>query len=676
MNRDSNYRVYKPYIIEGQWYREGLNIGTSKCSGRDTGSRAIDNLKERIKELEKLLIEHNDVRAKSGVWTTGVDGDVITITLSNGETFDIRRGVVSYLIQTINDSSNLNGGSTSGGGTFGDRTNITITATPNDGNEFEGWYVSGKKVSSEPSYNVEVTKNITYTAKFIKKTYTITIPSNPDADIVATLNGQPVTLNTPITINHGDRLTLRATPKKGKNFVKWLGVPNEPTSREITIPITDSLNIRPDMGTLKAHISVIGQTQDQGEYVNGLTTVDGDAGATYNISLSAKEGYYISSVNSEVIDALTYNKTLTFPGAGETLQVLVSTGQLTTATITSPVPVVGARKGSDNKYYIDGIPNKTVSVTLDTTGYRLKTIDYGTGRGPQSLTSNTISLTITPNTQISIGAELDLNATINTPSGTIKSPISGGSTTFNMVVPVDKELKGFRIGDTNKEYTKNGNSFTISGLEGNPMIEPVLEQLYKVKVSPGTTEASGKDLNAYYKVGTTLSLVPPAQGPGISWTWKDGSTDNPKSVVVGGGVDMSIITSDNRPIPTLFQFFADKNKHPFDEDYTRFTIKDAHELGSRGQDSGKVEYKWIRSGTTKPQFKIVAMKDGYNIDKIDVEFQGDFKPLRILDKRKLGEWYRIEFDYNNEHYKGIIFDTYADKSHDIESRIKVTYSKS
>ncbi len=60
------------------------------------------------------------------------------------------------------------GGTVSGGGTFESGKSVTVTATPNSGYSFAGWYDGGAKVSEQASYTFAVTKNVTLTAKFEK----------------------------------------------------------------------------------------------------------------------------------------------------------------------------------------------------------------------------------------------------------------------------------------------------------------------------------------------------------------------------------------------------------------------------------------------------------------------------------------------------------------------------
>ena len=58
------------------------------------------------------------------------------------------------------------GGTVSGGGTFRSGKSCTLTATPNAGYTFDGWYEGSTKLSSNTSYSFTVSSNRTITGRF------------------------------------------------------------------------------------------------------------------------------------------------------------------------------------------------------------------------------------------------------------------------------------------------------------------------------------------------------------------------------------------------------------------------------------------------------------------------------------------------------------------------------
>ena len=59
------------------------------------------------------------------------------------------------------------GGTVSGGGTYRSGKPCTLTATPNAGYTFDGWYEGSTKLSSNTSYSFTVSSNRTITGKFV-----------------------------------------------------------------------------------------------------------------------------------------------------------------------------------------------------------------------------------------------------------------------------------------------------------------------------------------------------------------------------------------------------------------------------------------------------------------------------------------------------------------------------
>ncbi|MCF8351587.1 MAG: hypothetical protein K9H15_10490 [Bacteroidales bacterium] len=127
----------------------------------------------------------------------------VTLT-ANFEAFDY---TLSLLIEPMNS------GQVSGGGIYHVGDSATITATPNTGYEFLHWTSADTIVSEEPVYTFAMpASNVEMTAYFDTLTYTINaIPNNSDYGSVSGAG----------EYNHGDTVTLLATPFQGHRFVVW-----------------------------------------------------------------------------------------------------------------------------------------------------------------------------------------------------------------------------------------------------------------------------------------------------------------------------------------------------------------------------------------------------------------------------------------------------------------------
>ncbi|MDR0828719.1 MAG: InlB B-repeat-containing protein, partial [Prevotellaceae bacterium] len=87
------------------------------------------------------------------------------------------------------ESSPTNGGNVSGGGTYANGANCTLTATPNNGYTFQRWKLGNTTVSTENPFTVTVDMSATFTAVFIQSSsgtcitcpasdYTLPTPTN------------------------------------------------------------------------------------------------------------------------------------------------------------------------------------------------------------------------------------------------------------------------------------------------------------------------------------------------------------------------------------------------------------------------------------------------------------------------------------------------------------------
>ena len=130
---------------------------------------------------------------------------IATINITQG-------GTQSY---TINVSANpAIGGTTTGGGTYQQGQNCTVTATANNGYNFVNWTEGGNVVSTHASYTFVVNGNRNLVANFqaTPQEFTINVSANPS-------NGGSVTGGG--TFQQGQQCTVSATPAVGYTFVSW-----------------------------------------------------------------------------------------------------------------------------------------------------------------------------------------------------------------------------------------------------------------------------------------------------------------------------------------------------------------------------------------------------------------------------------------------------------------------
>jgi hypothetical protein len=138
-------------------------------------------------------------------WSDGVTDNPRTFVITQDTTFTTEFAPNKYTIMTV--SSDTQRGTTQGDTTVNYLEYITISATANYGYHFEQWN-DGNKVNPR---QVQVTKDMTYSAYFDKNTYAISLSCNEEQGSV-----EGVT-----SAEYLDTVTISATPNFGYHFVKW-----------------------------------------------------------------------------------------------------------------------------------------------------------------------------------------------------------------------------------------------------------------------------------------------------------------------------------------------------------------------------------------------------------------------------------------------------------------------
>ena len=115
---------------------------------------------------------------------------------------------------TVRTSSNPSeGGSVSGGGSVNYGGKVTLTAKPNSGYSFEGFYEGNSKISSASSLELNgITSDRSITAAFVRSAYTVKTYVNPEK--TGSVSGAG-------TYNRGSKVELKAAPANGYIFTGW-----------------------------------------------------------------------------------------------------------------------------------------------------------------------------------------------------------------------------------------------------------------------------------------------------------------------------------------------------------------------------------------------------------------------------------------------------------------------
>jgi len=197
----SNTTAQLAWTSEGsQWEIELTNVSGSTTVNANTNPYTLTDLLPNMQYSAKVRTictgqneEPNSEWSNSVNFTTTMDGPTMyTLTLT-----------------TNNDEW----GTVSGAGTYEENTEVTISATANEGYHFERWSDN----NTEATRTITITGNMTLTANFAEDGhentyYTITVTANNSA--WGTVEGSG-------SFIEGSTTTISATPNEGYHFVEW-----------------------------------------------------------------------------------------------------------------------------------------------------------------------------------------------------------------------------------------------------------------------------------------------------------------------------------------------------------------------------------------------------------------------------------------------------------------------
>ena len=218
-----------------------------------------------------------------------------TVTVLNVQSFDVTTTAMPAA-----------GGTVTGAGSYPANTEVTITATPNTGYDFEYWSESGQTISANPVYTFVIVEDMDFVAHFALQTFNVTLTANPVAGGTVTGAG---------TYYYGENATLTATPSQHYNFVNWTDAQTGQvygTSTTLTLLVTQDYdivaNFQPKSYTVTASSSYGGTITGAGTYVYGTTvTMTATPYSHYNFVNWTENGQLVSE-NASFSFTITSNR--------------------------------------------------------------------------------------------------------------------------------------------------------------------------------------------------------------------------------------------------------------------------------------------------------------------------------------------------------------------------------
>ncbi|GEM_PF-3159576 len=199
-------------------YYDYFTIDATKTFVNSTETNTLANAKIWINKYMKFpdtvvykpVVTDDTSLSSSNRIVSAVFANGNVTALNNSKTL-----VISYYVKAENFDIKIETsgqGTVTGAGSHSNAVPATVTATPNDGYKFAGWYEGSNLVSSDSTYTFNVERNITLTAKFVEK-------NKVKVSVSAGTGGTAEANKT--EVYEGDAVTLTANANSGYRFKQW-----------------------------------------------------------------------------------------------------------------------------------------------------------------------------------------------------------------------------------------------------------------------------------------------------------------------------------------------------------------------------------------------------------------------------------------------------------------------
>ena len=178
------------------------------------------------------------------------------------------------------------------GGTFDEGTEVTVTATPDEGYVFVRWEGSD---STENSLTITLNSNESLNAVFeLIPLYTLTVLSS-EGGTVSTSGGE---------YTEGTEIEIIATPNEGFSFTGWEGI--EETNSSVTVSVSSNATVTAIFEVIPQFTVIVSASEGGTVSTNGGTYLEG---SEFNVLATPNTGYEFQ--RWEEVDISTASLTIT-----------------------------------------------------------------------------------------------------------------------------------------------------------------------------------------------------------------------------------------------------------------------------------------------------------------------------------------------------------------------------
>ena len=477
-------------------------------------------------------------------WTEG--GSQVSANATYTFTADKNRTLVAVfekLTYSITASASpAAGGTVTGGGTKEHGASVTLTATPKTGYKFVRWTEGGSQVSTNASYTFTVSGARSLTAVFEKLTYTIAVSASPAAGGTVTGGG---------TKEHGESVTVKATPNTGYKFVRWTEGGSQ-VSTNATYTFTADKNRTlvavfeeegtPDVAVTGVSLSPTTKAMKVGEKFTLVPQISPSNATNQNVTWISSDATVATVSNGEVtaegVGTATITVTTVDGNKTATCEVTVSAAAATTYALTIVSPTNGTLTASPN-----GNINEGTEVTLTATpasGYKLKALKaYKTGETSTvvAISENKFNM---PGYPVTVEAEFEEEASSETyylltvvspTNGTLTASPSGYISEGTEVTLTATPASGYKL-KALKAY-KTGEPSTTVAITGNKFNMPAYEVTVEAEFEK-TSSGGGGGGTTYYTLTYIASAGGSIKGVSIQSVAQGGSGQEVEAVAQEG----------------------------------------------------------------------------------------------------------------------------------------------
>ena len=309
---------------------------------------------------------------------------------------------------TVSVSANpTEGGTVTGGGTYEQGQQCTVTATANEGYTFANWTENGNEVSANANYTFIVNGDRTLVANFTIESYTIGVSAAPTNG--GTVNGGGI-------YNHGESCTVSATANNGYTFTNWTedgNVVSTDANYQFTVTGDRTLTANFAEQAPNTYNINVSSNPSNGGTVSGGGTYE--QGQICTLTATANTGYTFNrwTENGNQVSAVTQ---YTFNVTGNRTLVANFTQQHYTISVTANPTNGGSVTGGGSSYTYGQ------SCTLTANANNGYTFDHWTKNGAAITGGPTISFNVTANATY-VAYFIQQSYTINVSA----NPSSGGT---------------------------------------------------------------------------------------------------------------------------------------------------------------------------------------------------------------------------------------------------------